>query len=105
MISALLWVAIVEAPGSPWMPIPARRGRADGAARFPLPAAGDSQRHPDAGGMVGGVLRFTQDGGEVEAALGEITRHLMHKNGPGDTARLFCYPAAKYRRRRSALTL
>lgn len=47
------------------------------------------QRHPDAGGMVGGVLRFTQDGGEVEAALGEIARHLMHQNGPGDAARLF----------------
>ena len=47
------------------------------------------QRHPDAGGMAGGILRFTQDGGEVEAALGEIASHFMHQNGPGDAARLF----------------
>ena len=46
------------------------------------------QRHPDAGGMAGGVLRFTLDGGEVEAALGEIARHFMHQNGPGDAARM-----------------
>ena len=47
------------------------------------------QRHPDAGGVVGGVPRFAQNGGEVVAAFGKIARHLMDEQRTGDAPRLF----------------
>lgn len=43
----------------------------------------------DVGGMVGGVLCFMQDGGEVEVVFGEIVCYFMYQNGFGDVVWLF----------------
>ena len=47
------------------------------------------KRNAQTEGVIGRVLRFTQDGGEVVAAFGKIARDFMHQDGSRNAARVF----------------
>ena len=47
------------------------------------------KRNAQAEGVVGCVLRFTQNGGEVVAAFGKVTRDFMHQDGSRNAAWVF----------------